>query len=159
MATVKEFPANLAKHLPGRKYDRQFFFVMTILLLAVVVIGFAPTYYLAGVFRAPLPSPMVHVHGAVFSSWMLLLLVQTGLISARRVSWHRNLGVAGFLLACVMVVVAMLTAADLAFRLKAVPNSEPTLVFSLCPSSMPSISPCLRGSHMPFGKTRRRTSD
>ena len=51
MATVKEFPANLAKHLPGRKYDRQFFFVMTILLLAVVVIGFAPTYYYYCVIR------------------------------------------------------------------------------------------------------------
>ncbi len=133
MATVAEVSANLPKRLPGRKYDRQFFFVMTILLLATVVIGFAPTYYLAGVFRAPLPSPMVHIHGAVFSSWMLLLLVQTGLISAKRVGWHRNLGVAGFLLACVMVVVAMLTAADLAARLKAVPNSEPTLSFLVVP--------------------------
>ena len=133
MATVAEVSANLPKRLPGRRYDRQFFFVMTILLLATVVIGFAPTYYLAGVFRAPLPSPMVHVHGAVFSSWMLLLLVQTGLISAKRVGWHRNLGVAGFLLASVMVVVAMLTAADLAARLKAVPNSEPTLSFLVVP--------------------------
>jgi len=89
--------AVVSADLPGRKYDRQFFFVMTFLLLATVVIGFAPTYCLAGVFRAPLPSPMVHVHGAVFSSWMLLLEVQTGLISAKRVSWHRNLGLAGFL--------------------------------------------------------------
>jgi hypothetical protein len=133
VSTVKEIAANLAKQLPGRKYDRQFFFAITLLLMAVVVIGFAPTYYFAGVFRAPLPSPMVHVHGAVFSSWMLLLLVQTGLISAKRVAWHRNLGVAGFLLACVMVVVATLTAADLAFRLKAVPNSEPTLGFLVVP--------------------------
>ena len=75
---------------------------MTFLLLATVVIGFAPIFCLAGVFRAPLPSPMVHVYGAVFSSWMLLLLVQTGLISAKRVSWHRSLGLAGFLLARVM---------------------------------------------------------
>ena len=64
---------------------------------------------------------------------MLLLLVQTGLISAKRVGWHRTLGIAGFLLACVMVVVAMLTAADLAFRLKAVPNSEPILGFLVVP--------------------------
>jgi hypothetical protein len=133
VSPVAEVSANLPKRLPGRKYDRQFFFVMTILLLATVVIGFAPTYYLAGVFRAPLPSPMVHVHGAVFSSWMLLLLVQTGLISAKRVGWHCNLGVAGFVLACVMVVVAMLTAADLAARLKTVPNSEPTLSFLVVP--------------------------
>jgi hypothetical protein len=100
---------------------------MTMLKLAVVGIGFAPTYDMAGVFRAPLPSPVVHVDGAVFSTWMLLLLVQTGLISANRVAWHRKLGVVGFLLACVMVVVAVLTAAHVALRLKTVPNSEPIL--------------------------------
>ena len=133
MAIVAEIPAKLRKRLPGRKYDRQFFLAITILLLAVVAIGFAPSYYLAGVFRAPLPSPMVHVHGAVFSSWMVLLLVQTGLISAKRIGWHRNLGVAGFLLAGVMVAVAILTAADLAARLKAVPNSEPVLSFLVVP--------------------------
>jgi hypothetical protein len=133
VATVAEIPAKLPKRLPGRKHDRQFFLAMTILLLAVVAIGFAPSYYLAGVFRAPLPSPMVHVHGAVFSSWMVLLLVQTGLISAKRIGWHRNLGVAGFLLAGVMVAVAILTAADLAARLKAVPNSEPVLSFLVVP--------------------------
>jgi hypothetical protein len=38
-----------------------------------------------------------------------------------------------FLLACVIVVVAMLTAADLAARLKAIPNSEPTLSFLVVP--------------------------
>jgi hypothetical protein len=50
--------------LPGRKYDRQFFFAMTVLLAAVVAIGFAPTYYLAGLLRAPLPSRIVHIHAA-----------------------------------------------------------------------------------------------
>lgn len=89
-------PAILSKGLPGRKYDRQFFFVMTLLLAAVVAIGFAPTYYLAGGFLAPLPSRIVHIHAAVFSVWMILLMVQTGLISAKRVGWHRKLGMAGF---------------------------------------------------------------
>jgi hypothetical protein len=32
VATVKEIPANLPKRLPGRKYDRQFFFAITLLL-------------------------------------------------------------------------------------------------------------------------------
>jgi len=64
---------------------------------------------------------------------MVLLLEQTGLISAKRIGWHRNLGVAGFLLAGVMVAVAILTAADLASRLMAVPNSEPVLSFLVVP--------------------------
>ena len=133
MATVKEIPANLPKRLPGRKYDRQFFFAITLLLVVVVAIGFGPTYYLAGVFRAPLPSRIVHIHGAVFSTWMILLVVQTGLISARRVEWHRKLGVAGFVLACGMVLTVLLTAADFAMRAKAKPNSEALLTLLVVP--------------------------
>jgi hypothetical protein len=124
VTTVAEIPPNLAKRLPGRKYDRPFFFGMTMLLSAVVAIGFAPTYYLAGVFRAPLPSPIVHIHGAVFSAWMILLMVQTGLISAKRVGWHRKLGVAGFVLAIAMVLMVVLTAAGLAARVKGAPSME-----------------------------------
>ena len=133
MATVKAIPANLPKHLPGRKYDRQFFFAITLLLVVVVAIGFGPTYYLAGVFRAPLPSRIVHIHGAVFSTWMILLVVQTGLISTRRVEWHRKLGVAGFVLACGMVLTVLLTAADFAMRAKAKPNSEALLTLLVVP--------------------------
>ena len=133
MATVKEIPPNLPKHLPGRKYDRQFFFAITLLLVVVVAIGFGPTYYLAGVFRAPLPSRIVHIHGAVFSTWMILLVVQTGLISTRRVEWHRKLGVAGFVLACGMVLTVLLTAADFAMRAKAKPNSEALLTLLVVP--------------------------
>lgn len=117
-------PANLSKCLPGRRYDRRFFFAMTVLLAAVVVIGFAPTYYLAGGFLAPLPSRIVHIHAAVFSTWMILLMVQTGLISAKRVGWHRKLGMAGFVLAIAMVVMVVLTAAGLAERVKGAPSME-----------------------------------
>ncbi len=124
MSISAAIQANLPKSLPGRRYDRQFFFAMTVLLTAVVAVGFAPTYYLAGVFQAPLPSRIVHIHAAVFSTWMILLLVQTGLISARRVGWHRKLGMAGFVVAMAMVVTVALTAAGLAARVKGAPSME-----------------------------------
>ena len=117
-------PANISKRLPGRRYDRQFFSAMAVLLTTVVVIGFAPTYYLAGGFMAPLPSRIVHIHALVFSAWMILLIVQTGLISAKRVGWHRKLGMAGFVLAAAMVVVVVLTAAGLAERAKGAASME-----------------------------------
>lgn len=133
MATTATKLDGVQAKLPGRRYDRQFFAAIVILLTVVVVVGFAPTYYLAGVVRAPLASPVLHIHGAVFSSWMLLLLVQTGLVSAKQVQLHRKLGVAGFLLACLMFVMAVLAGADAMARAISAPNSEALLGFLVVP--------------------------
>jgi len=64
------------------------------------------------VFYAPLPNLIIHLHGAAFSCWMLLLVTQTSLVSAGRVDIHRRLGVAGFFLACLMVPLGVLAATD-----------------------------------------------
>jgi hypothetical protein len=85
---------------------------MALLLCVCVYIGFSPTYFRAGLVRAPLPSPILHVHGAVFTLWMLLFVVQATLISARRVHWHRSLGTIAFCLPPIMVVLGVITAID-----------------------------------------------
>jgi hypothetical protein len=41
------------------RYDNVFFSAMAGLFLAFVFIGFAPAYYFAGLFRAPLPNLLV----------------------------------------------------------------------------------------------------
>jgi FtsH-binding integral membrane protein len=101
-------------------------------MLASVLLGFGPTYYLAGVFHAPLPSRIIHIHGAVFSCWILLLLVQNSLAWAGRVDIHRKLGLAGFLLACLMVVVGWMAATDRLARGTAPPGSD-TYFFYIVP--------------------------
>lgn len=105
MATVA------VRHL-DRKTEHLFFSGMSLLMLIVVFIGFSRTYYLAGVFHAPLPSAVIHVHGAVFSLWILLLNVQAGLVYAGRTDLHRKLGVAGFTMAVCMVVLGVMAATD-----------------------------------------------
>src|SRR3954464_10821852 len=80
----------------NRKTERIFFGGMAVLLCAVVIIGFSPTYFRAGFLRAPLPSPILHIHGAIFTIWMVLYLVQSAFISAKRVQWHRRLGTIAF---------------------------------------------------------------
>jgi len=119
MATVaaqSSKPAKLATGLPGRSFDHMFFSGMALAMLATVFVGFARTYYLAGVFHAPLPSRIIHLHGAVFSSWILLLVAQTSLASSGRVDIHRRLGIAGFFLACLMVILGVLAATDALVR-------------------------------------------
>ena len=64
------------------RYDKLFFPGAAVVILVTVFLGFARTYYLAGVFRAQLPNLLVHIHGAVFSLWILLLILQTSLIAS-----------------------------------------------------------------------------
>jgi hypothetical protein len=95
---------------PIRKHTDDYFFLsMVVLILGMVFIGFAHSYFLAGVFHAKLPSPLVHVHGALFSCWILLLIAQITLVSAGRVNWHMRLGVFGMILAGLMVLVGFAT--------------------------------------------------
>jgi hypothetical protein len=76
----------------NRRFDRQFFTGMAIAMLVFVFIGFARSYFLAGVLHSrPLPNLLVHVHGALFTAWILLLVTQTSLVAGHRVRLHRRL--------------------------------------------------------------------
>ena len=128
MATTTANPRAAAKTVtavPGRRFDHYFFSGTAWLMLLCVLVGFGPTYFLAGVFNAPLPSRIIHVHGAVFSCWILLLIAQNSLAWARRIDIHKRLGVAGFLLACLMVVVGWMAATDRLVRGTAPRNFDP----------------------------------
>ena len=104
------------------EYDRLFYGGMAIAMALMVLAGFAPTYYLrlmgagpkATLSGGPFTS-LVHLHGALFTAWIVLFIVQTALVAAHRVAVHRRLGVAGAVLAAAMVVagttVAIATAA------------------------------------------------
>lgn len=112
MQTASEARVTVPRKLPGRRYDKVFFGCMVVLLLLIVFVGFARSYYLAGVFRASLPAPILHIHGALNTSWMLLLVVQAFLVSAKKIKWHMTLGIAGFSLAVVMVGVGFVVSAN-----------------------------------------------
>lgn len=127
--------AKPSKRLPGRRYDHVFFTVMAVAMFLTAFAGFARTYFLAGMFRAPLPSLIVHIHGAAFTSWVVLLVVQTSLVSAGRTDIHRRLGVAGFLLGCLMVVLGILAATDSLVRAATVaaPGGRDAKAFYIVP--------------------------
>ena len=75
-----------------------------------VFAGFAPTYFLRPYFQTTSLPPLLHLHGFVFTMWILLLLTQTTLVAAHRTDLHRRLGLAGAALAGLMVVVGLTTA-------------------------------------------------
>jgi hypothetical protein len=110
-------PGHRPRYRPiNRTVERVFYSGMAVLLCICVYIGFSPTYFQAGMVRAPLPSPILHVHGAVFTLWMLLFVVQATLISARRVKWHRSFGIVAFCFPPIMIVLGVMAAIDALHR-------------------------------------------
>jgi hypothetical protein len=90
--------------------ERLFFSGMAVAFAVVVFVGFAPTYFLRTLSdRPPLPW-LVHLHGVLLSTWILLLLVQTTLVALRRTDLHRLLGAGGGVLAASIIPVGYFVA-------------------------------------------------
>jgi hypothetical protein len=113
-----------ARPRPKWSSDDLFFSGMAAVSLVVVFAGFARTYFLVGMFRAPLPNLLVHIHGAAFTLWIVLFISQISLVSLRRVDLHRRLGLLGFGLAALMIVLGVLTASDRLARYVSQPGTD-----------------------------------
>jgi hypothetical protein len=87
--------------------DRLFYLAMAAAMLATVFVGFAPSFFLRAFSDSPALGPLLHVHGLAFTTWYLLFFAQAGLIKAGRPDLHRKLGVAGAVLAALMVVLGV----------------------------------------------------
>jgi len=86
--------------------DRHFFPWLAVCFGLLAFAGFSPSFYLHALFRNPLPpSRLIQFHGALMTGWILLFLVQTFLVSSRRLTWHRQLGIAGVIYAASIVPV------------------------------------------------------
>ena len=78
---------------PGRSSTRvSFFFVAHLALLAVVLIGFSPTFYLRAFFNVPQIPWVLYLHGAGLTLWFLLAVLQAWLVRTRHLRLHRQLG-------------------------------------------------------------------
>ncbi len=84
-----------------------FFFVMALVLIAVVLGGFVPAAVMRLSNAESLPV-LLHVHGAVFFGWYVLFAFQARLVGAGRLATHRRLGSASVLLAIAILVIGVL---------------------------------------------------
>jgi hypothetical protein len=82
---------------------------MSIVMLAIVFVGFGPTLFLRAFVNVPELPPYLFVHGAVLTSWYAWSVVQTSCIAAKRQNLHRRLGLVGAALGAVAVVVSAMT--------------------------------------------------
>ena len=91
--------------------DRRLYIWFAVFMPIIVLAGFARSYYLKGFFGFPaLPSLLVHLHGIVMTSWVVLFVTQVTLVATGRTRTHQRLGVLGAVLAPLVIVVGVLTA-------------------------------------------------
>ncbi len=83
--------------------DRYFYFAMSLLVAVITMYGFSRTVN-ANLFHPPKPRPvLLWIHGAAFSGWVALFIVQSTLIRTRNIRLHRSLGGLGAALGAFMV--------------------------------------------------------
>ena len=102
---------------PGwaRDTGSHFYRICAIAALAVAVAGFFLTYLrpiTEGTFRGP---PRAHLHGALLSGWLLMVIAQAFLVK-KRLRLHRKLGWAALVLAPLIVLSTVLVGTEGARR-------------------------------------------
>lgn len=101
MNVAHPLPLALASARPVR--SARLYLGTAVLVMLVAVSGFFPSYWLpmsAGTLEL---HPLLHVHGALFFLWTLLMVLQSAFVVSGRPGWHRELGLAGIALAATMV--------------------------------------------------------
>jgi len=93
-----------------RQGTRRFYVGVAIAVLITVFLGFSRSYFLKAYYGTAELSLLLHIHGLVFTSWVLLFLAQTTLVAADRTDLHRKLGMGGAVLAALVLIVGTTTA-------------------------------------------------
>lgn len=89
-------------------------------MMAVAIVGFWPTYFSYLVSGTLDKAPIIHLHAAVFTGWLILVIAQAALAGRGRVQLHRKVGSLGMAYGGLLIVVGLLTAvAQFATRVKA----------------------------------------
>src|ERR1700712_2802992 len=92
-------------------YDRRFYLTIAIAAFVLIFVGFSRTYYLKAHFStSPALSLLVHIHGLVFTSWMIYFVLQTALIAVNRPALHRKLGLTGASLGSAVILLGLAVA-------------------------------------------------
>ena len=89
-------PSSRARSAPAGRgvalLDRYFYFLMSLVVVIPVVYGFSFTVD-RNLIHPAVPRPRIlYVHAAVFTAWLVFFVLQTALVRARKVQWHRRMG-------------------------------------------------------------------
>jgi len=118
MATLAETPGfseqrDILSGTPrAHAIDRWIFVFMAVWFIAIVLAGFIPDSLMKVAMvesglRPPFPI-VLHMHAVLMGSFLLLLLAQTTLMATGRREYHMQLGLVGYALAALLVIVGFI---------------------------------------------------
>ena len=93
-----------------RRIDHRFYTAMAFAISVGVFAGFTRTYFARSYFHSPAIPFWVHIHGMVFTGWILFYIVQNLLAMNGGMKLHRRLGMLGVLLASGVVCLGLAVA-------------------------------------------------
>ncbi len=130
-----------ANALNPRLFDRKLFLAAAIGFPLIVLAGYFKSYYFIAFFpdARPIANTLVHAHGLVMSAWVLYFVAQVALIRSKNVKLHMSMGLAGIVLAVIVIVVGMATAYDAQLVRGAAPPGENPHSFFIFPVSDMSL--------------------
>jgi len=136
-----------------RSNDRRLSMWVAALVPVIVLIGFARTYYLKGFFgNPPLPGLLVHLHGLVMTTWVVLFVTQVSLVATGRTRTHQRLGILGAVLAVLLFIVGILT--GIAGAARGASPGPPALQFLVIPLGDMLVFAILVGTALYFRRSR-----
>ena len=118
-----------------RRPRTRFYLALALVCAAIAIGGFAPSYWLqlpAGTFKG---APLLHIHGALATAWVLFLISQSRLVTRGSVARHRDWGLFGISLASVLTVVAIMVAIESMTSKLAQGAGDPVRSFLIVPLS------------------------
>ena len=98
----------LSTSAAARRQGHVFYASMALVAIVVTIVGFGPTYYFSPFVTVPALPMLTHVHGAVFTAWLLLFTLQVTLVFRNRTDVHRRLGPVGAVLSVAMIALGIM---------------------------------------------------
>ena len=139
--------------VPRTSSDHRLSIWVAALVPVIVLVGFARTYYLKAFFgNPPLPGLLVHLHGLVMTTWVVLFVTQVSLVATGRTRTHQRLGVFGAMLAALVVIVGVLT--GIAGAARGATPGPPALQFLVVPLGDMLVFAILVGTALYFRRGR-----
>jgi hypothetical protein len=99
----------------GGVFARWYFPSMAVVMIVMAVAGFAPSIVNPSQRNGPM-TLLLAVHGILFFLWLLLFLLQTTLIAARRTDLHRRMGIVAIVLLVALVPLSYIVTVQMVRR-------------------------------------------